>query len=50
MKFEIRFLIGQDDDYSNDCQVEMLKAEIEMLIANFNCFYRIGCVEVDEVN
>lgn len=29
MKFEIRFLIGQDDDYSNDNQVEMLRAEIE---------------------
>ena len=50
MKFEIRFLIGQDDDYSNGNQVEMLRAEIEGLIANYNCFYRIGCVVVDEVN
>lgn len=50
MRFEIRFLIEQDSDYSNDNQVEMLRTEIEMLIANYNCFYRIGCVVVDEVN
>ena len=50
MKFEIRFLIEQDNDYSNDNQVEILRAEIEDLIANYSCFYRIGCVVVDEVN
>lgn len=50
MKFEIRFFIGKDEDYSNSNQVEMLRAEIESLIANYNCFYRIGCIEVDEVN
>jgi hypothetical protein len=50
MRFEIRFLIEQDSDYSNDNQVEMLRTEIENLIADYNCFYRIGCVVVDEVN
>ena len=50
MRIEIRFLIEQDSDNSNDNQVEMLRTEIENLIADYNCFYRIGCVVVDEVN
>lgn len=38
MRYEITVIIDSDPDYTNGDQIEDLKDDIEMTIADYNCF------------
>lgn len=49
-KYEITLTVETDDDYSDGEQIEALRDEITMLVADYNCFCQIGDVKVCETN
>ena len=49
-KYKIELIVESDNDYSDGDQVEELRKDIEMTVANYNCFYQIGDVKVCELN
>ena len=50
MKYEIKFIIEQDDDYRNGDQFEDLKNDIEMTIADYNSFCFVGDIKIAEIH
>ena len=49
MKYEESFIIESDDEYSDGEQIEDLRNDIEMTVADYNCFLQIGNVKVAEI-
>ena len=49
MKYEISLIIESDDDYSDGEQIEELRNDIEMTVADYNCFCQIGNIKVSEI-
>lgn len=50
MRYEITAVVESDDDYTDGDQIEELRADISMAIADYNCFCGIGDVRVRELN
>lgn len=49
MRYEITVIIDSGPDYTNGDQIEDLKDDIEMTIADYNCFCQIGDIKVREI-
>ena len=49
MKYEVSFIIESDDEYSDGKQIENLRNDIEMTVADYNCFLQIGNVTVTKI-
>lgn len=49
MKYKVSLTIESDDDYSDGEQIEDLKNDIEMVVADYSCFCQIGNVKVVEI-
>ena len=49
MKYEVSFIVESDDEYSDGEQIEDLRNDIEMTVADYNCFLQIGNVKVAEI-
>ena len=49
-KYKITAVVESDDEYSDGNQIEELKDDISMLIADYNCFCEIGSVKIEELN
>lgn len=49
-KYEITVVVESDNDFSNSEQIEELKDEITMTVANYNCFCQIGSTQVRKIN
>ena len=49
-KYKITAVVESDDDYSDGEQLEELRDEISMVIADYNCFCGIGDVRIEEIN
>ena len=46
----ITVIVESDNDYSDGNQIEELRDDLSMLIADYNCFLQIGDVKVEELN
>lgn len=49
-KYRISVIIGFDQEYSRGDQMENIKSEISMLIADYNCFYVIGDIAIEKLD
>lgn len=49
-KYKIELTVESDNDYSDGDQIEELRGDIEMVVADYNCFCRIGEVKIRELN
>lgn len=49
-KYEITVVVESDNDFSDGEQIEELRDEITMTVANYNCFCQIGNTKVREIN
>lgn len=49
-KYKIELTVESDNDYSDGDQIEELRDDIEMVVADYNCFCRIGEAKVRELN
>lgn len=49
-KYKITVVVESDDDYTDGDQIEELRSDISMVIADYNCFCMIGDVKVQELN
>ena len=49
MKYKVSVVLEFDNEYFNGNQIEDIKDEITMLIADYNCFLRTSDVTVEEL-
>lgn len=49
-KYKITAIVESDDEYSDGDQIEALRDDISMLIADYNCFCEIGNVKIEELS
>ena len=49
-KYKITAVVESDDEYSDGNQIEELKDDISMLIADYNCFCEIGDIKIEKLN
>lgn len=49
-RYGITVNVESDNDYSDGDQIEKLRDDLCMLIADYNCFVRIGDVKIEELN
>ena len=49
MRYEIKVVVESDDDYTDGDQIESLKVDIEMVVADYNCFCQVGNIKVREI-
>lgn len=49
-KYKIELTVESDNDYSDGNQIEELRDDIEMVVADYNCFCRLGEVKICELN
>lgn len=50
MRYRITAIVESDDDYTDGEQIEELRSDISMVIADYNCFCKIGEVKIRELN
>lgn len=50
MKYKISFTVEFDQNYADSEQLEALRDEISMVIADYNCFLETGGVKIEEVD
>lgn len=48
-RYEITLVVESDNNYSDGEQIEELRDDITMVVANYNCFCQIGNTEVREL-
>lgn len=48
MKYKITAVVEQDKEYSNADQIKELSSDIQMNIANYNCFHIVEDVKAEE--
>ena len=49
-KYKIELTVESDNDNSDGNQIEELRDDIEMVVAGYNCFCRLGEVKICELN
>lgn len=49
-RYEISLIIESDDDYSDGEQIESLRDDIDMAVADYNCFCKIGNTKIRELS
>lgn len=49
-RYGITVNVESDNDYSDGDQIEKLRDDLSMLIADYNCFMQIGDVKIEELN
>lgn len=49
-RYRITAVIELDDDYAHQDQIEELRSDISMIIADYNCFCGIGKVEIEDLS
>lgn len=49
-RYRITAVIELDEDYAHKDQIEELRSDISMTIADYNCFCEIGKVEIEELS
>lgn len=47
-KYKIELTVESDNDYSDGNQIEELRDDIEMVVADYNCFCQLGEVKICE--
>ena len=48
-KYELILKIETMDDYRDGDQIEALRDEIEMVVADYDCFSQIGSVKIRKI-
>lgn len=48
-KYELILKIETMDDYSDGNQLENLRDEVEMVVADYDCFSQIGSIKIREI-
>ena len=48
-KYEVIVKIETMDDYSDGDQLEALRDDVEMVVADYDCFSQIGSVKIREI-
>ena len=49
-RYKVTVVVESDDDYADGDQIEELRSDISMVIADYNCFCMIGDVKVQELS
>lgn len=49
-RYKIIAIVESDDDYTDGDQIEELRSDISMAIADYNCFCRIGDIKIQELS
>lgn len=49
-RYGITVTVESDNDYSDGDQIERLRDDLSMMIADYNCFVQISDVKIEELN
>ena len=49
-RYKIIAIVESDDDYNDGDQIEELRSDISMVIADYNCFCKIGDIKIQELS
>ena len=49
-KYGITVIVESDNDYTDGDQIEELRGDLSMMIADYNCFVQIGNIKIEELN